>query len=230
MEIPKLKKTARHEVKKYTNEQKIEVVKTYLFEGKSHRQIDQDILGLDANESLGYQTMAILHHFGLVGSFKGIFSDLTLNEGIAELETSSNDNYYEVSNLLRQITVDSDIYEDDIEAEMANEYEVHKEGGQTKYYTTRYERNPKNRRQAIKIHGTKCMACGFDFETIYGEHGKDYIEIHHIVPLSSISEEVAIDPETDLVVVCSNCHRMIHRKKNKILTIGELQHIIENNR
>ncbi len=40
------------------------------------------------------------------------------------------------------------------------------------YYTTRYERDSRNHKEAIRIYGTKCMICGFDYEEVYGELGK----------------------------------------------------------
>lgn len=101
------------------------------------------------------------------------------------------------------------------------------EGKKVKYYTTKYERKPQNRKQAIKIHGTKCMVCGFDFYATYGELGRDFIEVHHTKPLYSLDEEIKVNPETDLVCVCSNCHRMIHRKRNLILSIEELKELIQ---
>jgi 5-methylcytosine-specific restriction enzyme A len=51
--------------------------------------------------------------------------------------------------------------------------------------------------------------------------------VHHVKPLSTIKEEVEINPETDLVPVCANCHRMIHRRKDDVLTIEELKSIVE---
>ena len=102
-----------------------------------------------------------------------------------------------------------------------------REGKVLQYYTTKYERNQANRAAAIKIHGNKCMACGFDFEDTYGELGKNFIEVHHIKPLSSVNQEVVINPETDLVCLCSNCHRMIHRRRDKIIGLDELRQIIE---
>ena len=78
----------------------------------------------------------------------------------------------------------------------------------------RYERNAKNRKNAILIHGLYCQACGFNFESKYGILGKNYIEVHHLIPLSIGSKERIVNPETDLVCLCSNCHRMIHRIKN----------------
>jgi len=104
---------------------------------------------------------------------------------------------------------------------------ITKEGRKILYYTTRYERNPKNREIAIKINGTKCMACGFDFEKTYGVRGRNFIEVHHIKPLFSNDAEVEINPETDLICVCSNCHRMIHRSKNEVLSLERLKDILE---
>ena len=102
-----------------------------------------------------------------------------------------------------------------------------KEGRVVARYVTKYERKPRNRAAAIKIHGYKCMACGFDFEEKYGELGKEFIEVHHVKPLYSLTEEVEVDPATDLVCLCANCHRMIHRKRGAVLTIEELKETIK---
>ncbi len=98
-----------------------------------------------------------------------------------------------------------------------------KEGRVIEHYVTKYERNPKNRAAAIKIHGCHCAVCGFDFAKVYGELGKDFIEVHHIKPLFSLTEEVTINPETDLTCLCANCHRMIHKKRGSIISIEELK-------
>lgn len=52
--------------------------------------------------------------------------------------------------------------------------------------------------------------CGFDFEMVYGELGRGYAEVHHIVALREL-DPGTITTLDDLIVVCSNCHRMIHR-------------------
>jgi predicted HNH restriction endonuclease len=56
-----------------------------------------------------------------------------------------------------------------------------------------------------------CKACDFEFLTRYGERGRDFIEAHHSKPISTLSGPV---PTTinDLEMVCSNCHRMLHRR------------------
>ncbi|MEJ2866734.1 HNH endonuclease [Actinomycetospora sp. OC33-EN08] len=62
------------------------------------------------------------------------------------------------------------------------------------------------RRQGREI---ACEACGFNFETTYGDRGADYIECHHRTPLhESGPVRTRLD---DLALICSNCHRMIHR-------------------
>lgn len=79
----------------------------------------------------------------------------------------------------------------------------------------RAERNRSLAMAAKKFHGTVCMVCGFDFEARYGELGAGYIEAHHVVPFADLVKEpepVLLNPMTDFVVVCANCHRMLHRR------------------
>ncbi|QSX09665.1 HNH endonuclease [Alkalibacter rhizosphaerae] len=129
-----------------------------------------------------------------------------------------------------ELIVPNEIEEDfdSEEAENNLEYSEIRPEGNVKYiYGKKYERDPVNRANAIKYHGTICKICGFDFEEVYGQRGKGYIEIHHIKPLSFIGEEVKINPITDLIPVCANCHRMIHRRKNDILDLEEMKDIID---
>jgi 5-methylcytosine-specific restriction protein A len=67
--------------------------------------------------------------------------------------------------------------------------------------------------QVLKTTGSlKCEACDFDFMERYGAIGEGFCEVHHKVPLSSLNEQSETKLE-DLAVLCSNCHRMIHRTK-----------------
>jgi predicted HNH restriction endonuclease len=52
--------------------------------------------------------------------------------------------------------------------------------------------------------------CGFDFHEVYGETGKGYAHVHHLKPLSGRAQPEATALR-DLIVVCANCHAMIHR-------------------
>jgi 5-methylcytosine-specific restriction enzyme A len=104
--------------------------------------------------------------------------------------------------------------------------ETRSEGKIRMCYDTKYERDPKNRRDAVKLHGTVCQACGFDFEKIYGEIGKDYIEVHHIKPLYEGEGSIEVNAATDLICVCPNCHRMIHRRKDSVLSLDKLKDLL----
>ncbi len=114
----------------------------------------------------------------------------------------------------------------DDELENIGIIEKRSEGKVKVSYITKYERNLKNRRQAVEIHGVECGVCGFNFEKMYGEIGKGFIEVHHIKPLYENQNEVVVDPENDLICVCSNCHKMFHRKKDHVPTPDELKRII----
>lgn len=92
------------------------------------------------------------------------------------------------------------------------------------------ERNVKLIRTAknkfIADHGyLYCEVCGFDFENIYGELGKDFIEAHHLKPISQMKDNEKTKVE-DILMVCSNCHSMIHRKK-PWLTKGQIKKILK---
>jgi len=67
--------------------------------------------------------------------------------------------------------------------------------------------------------------CNINFRDSYGEIGEGFIHIHHVNPLHTLDEEVLIDPVKDLIPVCPNCHAMIHRKKDKVISIDELRHL-----
>lgn len=103
------------------------------------------------------------------------------------------------------------------------------EGGQKLRTHLARERNPmivsRKKAQVLAQRGAlKCEACGFDFSERYGKHGESFIECHHTMPLSSRAESQATSL-SDLVLLCSNCHRMVHRKKLP-LTLVELRSIL----
>lgn len=100
-------------------------------------------------------------------------------------------------------------------------YQIAYEGIKKIANHVRYERNPKNRKEAIRLHGHSCKICGFDFNKVYGNDLADsYIEVHHVKRLADGIQ--LVNPETDLLPVCANCHRMLHRKKQDNLTSAEL--------
>lgn len=101
-----------------------------------------------------------------------------------------------------------------------------KEGSRIQVVTNAYERNPDARRRCVSFYGYLCSVCGFDFEKVYGDLGKDFIHVHHLKPVSEIGEEYEIDPIQDLRPVCPNCHAMLHRGRTT-RSIAELRLLID---
>ena len=107
----------------------------------------------------------------------------------------------------------------------ADEVLGYPEGAVSQVLVNRYERDPRNRREAITIHGKSCMVCSFNFEEKYGELGNEYIVVHHTVPVSQMGNDYVVDPTKDLVTLCANCHAMVHRQDPPI-SVEDLRKIL----
>lgn len=70
-----------------------------------------------------------------------------------------------------------------------------------------------------------CQVCGFDFEKTYGNIGKDFIEGHHTIAVSEMSTDHITRVE-DIAMLCSNCHKMIH-KKRPWLTMEDINKLLK---
>lgn len=92
------------------------------------------------------------------------------------------------------------------------------------------ERNKKLIQKAKEQHlkndpSLSCQVCDFSFINFYGQVGKGFIEAHHIIPISKLNKETKTKVE-DVVLVCSNCHRMLHRRKAEKNSIKKLRKLI----
>jgi 5-methylcytosine-specific restriction enzyme A len=85
------------------------------------------------------------------------------------------------------------------------------EGNPVQVWQTRFERDPKARKACLDHYGYACQVCSTDFEARYGPIGRAFIHVHHIEPLASLGSKRRVDPVTDLVPICPNCHAMIHK-------------------
>ena len=93
MQIPKLDPSLRDREYKERNFDEIsQIVYTWLFTNAiGHREMDRDILGLDPLSTRGWQSMGALHFLGLTKEFKGIFSNIGLDQAIKHLEEDNQD-------------------------------------------------------------------------------------------------------------------------------------------
>lgn len=81
----------------------------------------------------------------------------------------------------------------------------------------------KRKRQEVLARTGKlvCEACSFDFQAFYGRIGEEFCEVHHLKRLADVKSGTVTTSLKDLVIVCSNCHRMLHRGI-PMLTIKQL--------
>lgn len=101
------------------------------------------------------------------------------------------------------------------------------EGRMTEAKILRRQRNRAARQKCLDDSGYTCYVCGFNFEKAYGEIGKNFLEVHHTKPLSTYDDEHPI-PQSELCALCSNCHSMVHRKR-EVMDVDELKRLFESN-
>ncbi|OGG93626.1 MAG: HNH endonuclease [Candidatus Lambdaproteobacteria bacterium RIFOXYD2_FULL_50_16] len=106
-----------------------------------------------------------------------------------------------------------------------------KEGNPRFVAHLRRERNSKivKQKKAAILRETgalRCEVCKFDFKSFYGKLGSDFCEVHHLLQLSKADGLVKTKLD-DLAVVCSNCHRIIH-KHDPMLSLNQLKKVIRN--
>jgi hypothetical protein len=100
----------------------------------------------------------------------------------------------------------------------------YQEGEQLRRERVFFSRHPRLREDAVAHYGASCSVCKFDFEAVYGDLGRGFIEIHH---LESVAERGQVTEGAwsasihDVRPLCANCHRMVHRRRPPI-SVDEL--------
>lgn len=117
-------------------------------------------------------------------------------------------------------------------ADFAENLEMEDDFPEGKLVERSHKRRERNRKVVerkksdfLKIHGKIfCEICGFDFEEKYGERGTNFCEVHHTIPVSEMNpaHQTSLD---ELVIVCANCHRIIHRER-PWLTMKQIKKIL----
>ncbi len=141
-------------------------------------------------------------------------------------------NYQDIIDTLASMTKMS---EENKESFILDENIEISEGTKQKKNVQIYERSRKLRELAINHYNQnghlKCCVCSFDFYDYYGDRGRGFIEIHHLKPLLQYEDEdinkFIKRALQNVVPVCSNCHRMIHRERNDPMPIEELKRLVQ---
>lgn len=90
------------------------------------------------------------------------------------------------------------------------------------------ERDGKLREQKISQFLEKheklfCELCSFRFIDSYPFLKNDIIEVHHIVPLSTLKKSTLVTPD-DLMLLCANCHLAVHQGDAEINLLAAMSY------
>jgi len=184
--------------------------------------------GLQDNSAYSYGRYleAVSTHLNIVIGYSSIKSNEDVSSIISQLsETEIAQNYKNncgtaLRAYLRFVTEKNPEYTSPDEIINPDQYV---EGAKKKITVNSYERDSKARNKCIEIHGLNCAVCNINFEAVYGNIGIGYIHVHHIKPLSEINNTYTVNPETDLIPVCPNCHAMLHRSRKETITVPDLK-------
>ncbi len=224
MEIPKLKRSSRsREFNFWSSEIKDEIVYRYLFGEISHRNLESEVIGLEGKQKVGYQSMGILHYLGIVGSFKGIFKDMSIEDAITSMEEDIQDFSLIISMLRRHKAGKSELgtleqYNKDLAQKIFDSRKVDSikrksrlkksssKASEKLVTTIVYDRNPDVVAEVLERANGNCEKCMQPAPFLRASDGTPYLECHHKVPLSKGGE----DTVENAIGVCPNCHRELH--------------------
>jgi 5-methylcytosine-specific restriction protein A len=121
--------------------------------------------------------------------------------------------WFDLETMVEELEEDSIQFDADAGAKLkqAIRYKIHRA----------IERNASHARTVKRFQGTTCKGCDVALTKVYGQIAEGLIEAHHLKPLSTLERnaQVELDPIKDFVVLCPNCHRVIHRQSD----VGDLE-------
>ena len=157
---------------------------------------------------------------GLENSLLSLYQHIEYYEDKAGVTLNKQRSIYENFREIVDKEPELTVYPDDIDDSI-----TYSEGKAKKVLVNSYERNPHARKKCIEHYGLNCQVCDFNFEEKFGELGKSFIHVHHIIDIATIGNKYSVDPISDLIPVCPNCHAMLHKKK-PAYSVEELKKII----
>jgi predicted HNH restriction endonuclease len=124
----------------------------------------------------------------------------------------------------------SDFLSPFLDIDILNDFDEFPEGKVKTHLHKNHERNVKAvmaKKKAVLQDTGKllCEVCDFDFAEFYGDYGYGFTECHHTIPVYQLSEGHKTKL-SELSIVCSNCHRILHRSR-PMLSVQALRKIIK---
>lgn len=220
MIIPKLQPSKRRrEYDSYSDDLRSQVVRKWLFSDKTHRDLDEEVLGLDRENSRGYQSMGLLHFLGLKADFHGIFIGSAKDSAINALRDSDQDfsdiiKFLDTSECVMNIQKLKDQELEDLqnsnrdtpEARAKRIAESEKRPKRIRVYSYTYRRNPDIVVETLLRANGVCESCKQPAPFLRASDGTPFLEVHHIKSLADGGE----DTLENVLALCPNCHREKH--------------------
>ncbi|MCM0666387.1 HNH endonuclease [Flavobacterium tyrosinilyticum] len=171
-----------------------------------------------------YYLKEIYYEFGNIGLRKAL---LSLDQHITYYEQTSGakvkkgrEIYNRYFDLVKENYAET-VFPDEVDNEIK-----YFEGKTKQIIVNSYERNQLARQECIEHFGLSCQVCDFNFQEKFGELGRNFIHVHHLIDIATVGKEYSVNPKTDLIPVCPNCHAMLHKKK-PAFSILELKQLIK---
>ena len=99
------------------------------------------------------------------------------------------------------------------------------EGLKTETRSIRSNRSQRLRKAALNAASGICCVCDRDFSKMLNGRGVRVLQVHHRDQLSARAVP-AITTQSDLAVVCANCHLLLHLDAEKALSVAELRKML----
>jgi predicted HNH restriction endonuclease len=207
-----------------------------ILKGRKDTKFSQKVRNLRSHETLERLGYAKYFKINNKGYFKLTeMGEQYLKENIELIQYLLNNpfEYNEMKNLFGETVKNKgkrkiDVFDENI---------IITEGSEKIIHQRTYERSKKLREYAIEHYKKNgeiiCDICCFNFKEFYGKLGEGFIEIHHLKPVFMFEGEdlnkKLEEALKNVVPVCSNCHRIIHRNKMKPVSIETMKKSVNKN-
>jgi 5-methylcytosine-specific restriction enzyme A len=231
------------EIKQFGPRKVEEIIYHQLFFDKDHRSLDKEILNKSDGTTKGRVSANILYYFGIKGTdevtnkarFRGIFKDISLQQGIEIMENHLISDYPNKNNLVRiiqhlnNLLARMDAEEDTNYIEEIDEQireRLHSSESiqiEDEVKPPRIANNINNSRssftrdanvavEAVILADFKCEVDSSHRSFTSRKYGRQYVEAHHLVPMKYQERfsEASLDVHAIIVALCPNCHRLLH--------------------
>jgi len=208
-----------------------------ILKGRKDTKFSQKVRNLRSHETLeklGYAEYFKIKNMGFFKLTKSGEKYLNENKELIKYLLNNPFEYNEIKNLFDEAVKNN---KEKRKINIFDENIIITEGNEKIIYQKTYERSKKLREYAIEYYKKNgeiiCDICCFNFKEFYGKLGEGFIEIHHLKPIfmfegEDLNKKIE-EALKNVVPVCSNCHRIIHRNRMQPVSIETMKKYVNKN-